>query len=159
MGQQGVELVDVYWGAVVMPNGQPAQLANLRPRPWLPGQSGNPSGRAKGVVYPVEYLRRMAGLTPAELRAIASDEDQPSARIMAARMALQALDSELDAKDQREAFNVVADRTTGKPVQDVRIEATMADRPPAELLAELQRRHAIPAGTVKQLPDATSSTK
>jgi hypothetical protein len=137
-----------------------AQLAALRPAPrWQAGTSGNPSGRPRGVVYPVEHLRGLIGKKPNELREIAADQNQPTSRIMAARMALQAVDLE-DSREQREAFNVVADRTTGKPTQDVRVEVTQADRDPAALIEDLRRRHALPGVEApKRLPDTTSSTK
>ena len=116
-------------------------LANLKHFP--PGQSGNPGGRPKGIVYPVEYLRGMGAMTRAELQAIRDDEDAPISKRAAAEMALQSIGADTE-RGRREAFSEIADRTTGKPVQDVRIEATAADRSPADLLADLKRRHALP---------------
>ena len=71
-----------------MPHGQPLQLANLGPR-FQPGQSGNPGGRPAGVVYPVEYLRSMGGMSQVELEKIRDDISQPVNRRAAAIMVLQ----------------------------------------------------------------------
>ena len=95
----------------------PNSLANLRPQPWKPGQSGNPGGRPKGVVYPVEYLKSMGGMTQEELKAVRDDPAQPINRRAAAEMALQSVDAEATRKDRREAFSEIADRTTGRAHQ------------------------------------------
>lgn len=43
-----------------MPRGtHPNSLANLRPRPWQPGQSGNPAGRARSGAYISEWLNAL----------------------------------------------------------------------------------------------------
>ena len=92
----------------------PAQLANLRP-PWKKGDCPNPGGRPKGVVYPAEYLRSMLGMTQEDLQEIRDDETEPVSKRAAARMALAMVDDVSTARERREAFSQVADRTSGKP--------------------------------------------
>ena len=64
-------------------NGNPNSLKNLERGRWIPGQSGNPTGRAKGVVYPSELLDGLLAMdddgapryTQADLLAIVDDKD------------------------------------------------------------------------------------
>ena len=83
--------------------------------PWKPGQSGNPSGRAPGVVYPAEYVRMMACMKQSELVKIHADENQPMARRIAAHQLIEALDAELSPADRERARSALMDRTTGRP--------------------------------------------
>jgi len=43
-----------------MPNGQPAQLANLRPRRWNPGESGNARGKRQSHRECMRLARKAA---------------------------------------------------------------------------------------------------
>ena len=130
--------------------------------PWRPGESGNPSGRAKGVIYAAEWLKMMAEFSVAQLLDVKRDTKAPAAKLAAADMALQAARAveDMTPRDQREAFSVVADRTTGKPAQEVKVLVTQADRDPAALIEDLRRRHALPGvQAAKRLPDTTTSTE
>ena len=118
----------------------PNSLANLRP-PWKQGYAPNPGGRKKGVVYPVEYLRSMGGMTQAELERVRDDPEQPINRRAAAEMALQTIDPKGTRKDRREAFSEMADRTTGKPRQDIHLQAK-AKKEGRMLIAQIKQRYA-----------------
>ena len=113
-------------------NGNPISTANLAPR-WQPGQSGNPGGRPKGVVYPAEWMARLADHTRSELEAIINDDAQPISRQAAASLLLRAGAGHIDA------VNVFCDRTAGKPHQSKTI--IRADVPSArELVKALRER-------------------
>ena len=133
-----------------MPRGtHPNSLANLRPRPWQPGQSGNPAGRECGSVYISECLNallivRDAG-TPkypkADIERIAEDSQSAPAMVIAARRILSAMkDGKLprggsDPEPGRD-FERIADRLEGKPAQHVNV----TQQPPSldSLEAELR---------------------
>ncbi len=106
--------------------------------PWKPGQSGNPSGRAKGRRYPGDYLRSMLGdnLAAGELQAVARDKSAPVARRIAAKAILAALDD--DGKLSGPALDRLLDRTEGRPGQSVTVTAE-ARPDPARVLAEARR--------------------
>ena len=123
---------------------------NLR-EPWKPGQSGNPSGRPKGALSPVEHLRALSGAkwTVGELEALLDDPDVPAVRKAAARTLLQAAEG-TSPGDQRAAFSEVADRLDGKPTQSHTVEARQALTPAqalamarAELVGSRRERKAL----------------
>ncbi|MCH8153447.1 MAG: hypothetical protein IH830_13870 [Planctomycetes bacterium] len=118
-----------------MPRGtHPNSLANLRPRPWKPGQSGNPAGRARGGAYISEWLNALLIVdgdgrpryTKADLERIVADDDAAPAMVIAARRILSAMrDGKLprggaDPEPGRD-FDRIADRIEGKPPQAVHL--------------------------------------
>ena len=119
---------------------------------FKPGQSGNPGGRPAGVVYPVEHLRSMGGMSQIELEKIRDDISQPVNRRAAAIMVLQMVSG--SPSDQRQAFAEVADRTSGKAIQAVQVE-TRAHRDAAQVLTELRqrlpKRRGLTAAAIKQV--------
>ena len=119
-----------------MPRGtHPNSLANLRPRPWQPGQSGNPAGRARGGAYISEWLNTLLivdehgtpNYTQADLKEIVADDNAAPAMVIAARRILSAMrDGKLprggaDPEPGRD-FDRIADRIEGKPAQHVVVE-------------------------------------
>ena len=84
-------------------NGNPNSLRNLERGRWKPGQSGNPTGRAKGVVYPSELLHGLLAMdddgkpryTRADLEKIVEDEKSAPALVIAAQ---SLLDGMMDGK-------------------------------------------------------------
>ena len=113
----------------------PNSLANLRP-PWKQGETPNPGGRPKGVVYPVEHLRLLADKPVEELEAIRGDRRESVSRRAAAIMVLRMVDVDPDL--QQKAFSEVADRTSGKAVQTVQVtQVHSAD--PSQILATLHQ--------------------
>ena len=125
-------------------NGNPNSLKNLERGRWKPGQSSNPTGRAKGVVYPSELLDGLLAMdddgapryTQADLEAIVEDKDAAPALVIAARWLIDGMKSGerwvvgKDGKLQPAALDPtpsrvresLADRLEGKPVQKLQIE-------------------------------------
>ncbi|MEE9211410.1 MAG: hypothetical protein V3U29_02030 [Phycisphaeraceae bacterium] len=131
-----------------MPRGtHPNSLANLRPRPWQPGQSGNPAGRARGGAYISEWLNALLIVdgdgrpryTKADLERIVTDDNAAPAMVIAARRILSAMrDGKLprggaDPEPGRD-FDRIADRIEGKPTITIRQEEPQ--RLPAEIMDE-----------------------
>ncbi len=134
-----------------MPRGtHPNSLANLRPRPWRPGQSGNPAGRARGGAYISEWLNTLLivdehgtpNYSQADLKEIVADDNAAPAKVIAARRILSAMkDGKLprggaDPEPGRD-FDRIADRIEGKPTQHIIAEAPPC-RTPDEILAEIR---------------------
>ncbi len=103
-----------------------------------PGASGNPGGRPTGVTYPTEWMRGMAGLTSTEIQQIRDDEDEAVSRRIAAGMYLDALQAQTP-RARKEAVAEICDRTTGKPRQQIEVEAKRT-KSAAELIAEAKRK-------------------
>ncbi len=139
-------------------NGNAKSLKNLERGHWKPGQSGNPTGRAKGVVYPSELLHGLLAMdddgtpkyTRGDLEKIVEDENAAPALVIAARWILDGMrdgqrwimgkDGELkpaalDPTPSR-VRESLADRLEGKPVQKLQLERKPI-RPPAEIHADL----------------------
>lgn len=139
-------------------NGNPNSLKNLERGRWKPGQSGNPTGRAKGVVYPSELLHGLLAMdddgtpryTRSDLEKIVEDENAAPALVIAARWILDGMrdgqrwilgkDGELkpaalDPTPSRVRVEL-ADRLEGKPVQKLQVERERI-RTPAEINADL----------------------
>ena len=159
-----------------MPRGtHPNSLANLRPRPWQPGQSGNPAGRARGSVYISECLNALLIVghdgtpkyTKADIERIAEDLQSAPAMVIAARRVLSAMrDGKLprggaDPEPGRD-FDRIADRIEGKPAQAVHvtseesttIRVVLLDRtesPTHKMVEEIMAREALGADEPKQL--------
>ena len=137
-------------------NGNENSLANLKR--WKPGQSGNPSGRPKGMVYPSELLAGLLAMnddgtpkyTKADIQAIVESDDSAPALVIAARWILDGMqdgkrwvlgkDGELkpaalDPTPSR-VRESLADRLEGKPVAKVEIKH-QREKMPDELLDEL----------------------
>ena len=80
-------------------NGNTNSLKNLERGRWLPGQSGNPTGRAKGVVYPSELLHGLLAMdddgtpkyTRSDLEKIVEDENSAPALVIAAQWILDGM--------------------------------------------------------------------
>ena len=140
-------------------NGNANSLKNLELGRWKPGQSGNPTGRAKGVVYPSELLHGLLamgddGVTPkftkADLEKIVADENAAPARVIAAQSIIDAmLDGKRHVRSKSGELKLgaldptpsrvresLADRLEGKPVQKLQVERKPI-RPPAEIHADL----------------------
>ncbi len=159
-----------------MPRGtHPNSLANLRPRPWQPGQSGNPAGRARGGAYISEWLNALLIVdedgrpryTKADLERIVTDDDAAPAMVIAARRILSAMrDGKLprggaDPEPGRD-FDRIADRIEGKPAQAIHvtseeqtsIRVVLLDRtasPTHKMVQEIMAREAFGADAPKQL--------
>ncbi len=133
-----------------MPRGtHPNSLANLHPRPWQPGQSGNPAGRAQGGAYISECLSALLIVrddgtpkyTKADIERIAEDLQSAPAMVIAARRIISAMkDGKLprggaDPEPGRD-FDRIADRIEGKPTITIRQEEPQ--RPPAEIMAQIR---------------------
>ncbi len=152
-----------------MPRGtHPNSLANLRPRPWQPGQSGNPAGRARSGAYISECLNALLIMdrdgrpkhTKADLERIVADDDAAPAMVIAARRILSAMrDGKLprggaDPEPGRD-FDRIADRIEGKPTQRIIAEAPPC-RTPEEILAAIRELEAAHPELLQQpaLPPA-----
>ena len=150
-----------------MPRGtHPNSLANLRPRPWQPGQSGNPAGRARGGAYISECLNALLIVdgdgrprhTKADLERIVADDDAAPAMVIAARRILSAMrDGKLprggaDPEPGRD-FDRIADRTEGKPTVTIKQEAPPA-LTPEEAIAKLRAFEAAHPEFMQQLQQA-----
>ena len=87
----------------------PASLANLTP--WKPGQSGNPSGKAKNPTTLTGILADLVDMQEIgeTLIAIAKDKSQPALRL--------------------EAIKYIYSRIEGNPVQAMRFQAEGAVMP------------------------------
>ena len=134
-----------------MPRGtHPNSLANLRPQPWKPGQSGNPAGRARGGAYISEWLNTLLivdehgtpNYTQADLKESVEDENAAPAKVIAARRVLSAMrDGKLprggaDPEPGRD-FDRIADRIEGKPTQHI-IAEQPPQRTPEEIMASIR---------------------
>lgn len=116
-----------------MPNGQPAQLANLQP--FAKGVSGNPNGRPKGFTATTEYQKALACESVVKLRAISNDPRAPANKRFAAFQLLVIAGDEDKARlaerlTYAEAF---IDRTEGKAIQVTKVEHSMGDERPVVL--------------------------
>ena len=139
-------------------NDNPNSLKNLERGRWKPGQSGNPTGRAKGTVYPSELLHGLLAMdddgtpkyTRSDLEKIVEDENAAPALVIAARWILDGMrdgqrwvvgkggklqPAALDPTPSR-VRESLADRLEGKPVQKLQVERKPI-RPPAEIHADL----------------------
>ena len=123
-------------------------LANLKSFP--PGQSGNPGGRPRGVTYPTEWMRGMAGLTSTEIQRIRDDEDETVSRRIAAGMYLDALRAQ-SPRARKEAVSEICDRTSGKPRQQLEV-ATRTRRSAKEIIATIKRKYALYDEQAAKLP-------
>ena|SRR6185436_4148800 len=81
----------------------------LKPYAWQPGQSGNPSGRPKGILTEA-YKRRLAELGPTGKQVAAEIADAITAKA---------------AKGDVAAASELADRTEGKPMQQSQVEFSL----------------------------------
>ena len=128
----------------------PNSLANLSD-PWPQGRSGNPGGRPKGVVYPSEHMRGLAGLTAEAIQKIKEDPEEPVSRRIAAGMYLDALDGDT-ARTRKDATSEICDRTAGRPAQSVQVIAEGPRRSAQELLDEIRSRYRIGRTSADALP-------
>lgn len=134
-------------------------LKNLERGRWKSGQSGNPSGRPKGCVFPGDVIPGLLalhddGVTPrytrADLEAIVEDEGSAPVLIIASRWLLDSMadgkrwavgrdgtlkPAGLDPIPSR-VREALSDRTEGKPVVRMQIERT-EPRKPAEIEGDL----------------------
>ncbi len=138
----------------------PNTLANLRP--WQPGQSGNPAGRARGGAYISEWLNTLLivdehgtpNFTQADLKEIVADDNAAPAKVIAARRILSAMkDGKLprggaDPEPGRD-FDRIADRIEGKPAQHIMVEAP-PQRTPEEILEEIRALEAAHPELLRQ---------
>ena len=146
-----------------MPRGtHPNSLANLHPRPWQPGQSGNPAGRARGGAYISECLNALLIVdedgrprhTKSDLERIVTDDDAAPAMVIAARRILSAMkDGKLprggaDPEPGRD-FDRIADRTEGKPTVTIKHEAP-PQRTPDEIMAQIREFEAAHPELLRQ---------
>ena len=146
-----------------MPRGtHPNSLANLHPRPWQPGQSGNPAGRARGSTYISECLNALLIVrddgtpkyTKADIERIAEASQSAPAMVIAARRILSAMrDGKLprggaDPEPGRD-FDRIADRTEGKPAQYIMVEAP-PQRTPEEIMAQIRALEAAHPELLRQ---------
>ena len=87
------------------------QIAAIRPHQWKPGESGNPSGRPKGL---------LGGALWAELKQNGQLEEVVAGILKSCK------------KGNPKAFAVVRDSVDGRPVQNIDLNATvqlsLADR-------------------------------
>jgi hypothetical protein len=130
----------------------PRSLANLRPnphnlvpRPWKPGQSGNPAGRPSFGLSLREWWNQMQGWDEDRLKEVREDESRPAVQRIAARQMILAMTGKSE-KFAGEAIDRIADRTEGKPKQSVDVTHDGSIRTIAEgeteansLLARLTR--------------------
>ena len=146
---------------------------NLRLNRWKPGQSGNPSGRPKGHVYPSNFLAGLLALhddgtpkyTEADLEAILKDPAAAPAMKLACRWIVTGLKSgerwvlgkdgklkpgALDPTPLR-ALESLADRQEGRPTMKLEIQQKPV-RTPQEIEDEL-------AATIEAHPEAMSDPR
>ena len=105
----------------------PRSLANLNP--WQPGQTGNPNGRRKGIVYAAEWMNAMTDWPVEKVQAVLDDPDTPITKKTAARQLLKAVGVNPDKaipvpmthKDEGDSADRVMDRTEGKPIQKTQV--------------------------------------
>jgi hypothetical protein len=102
-------------------NGNGKLLGGVTGKGFMPGQSGNPTGRPTAGATVREWYNQMQGLTVAELQAINADSAAPVAKVAAANQWLRGIinGTELDR---------VLDRTDGKPTQNVNVNGEMNHR-------------------------------
>lgn len=145
-------------------NGNKNSLANLKR--WKPGQSGNPSGRPRGMVYPSELLAGLLAMnddgtprhTKSDIQAIVDSDDSAPALVIAARWILDGMsdgqrwvlgkDGELrptalDPTPSR-VRESLADRLEGKPIARVAIETKEVLDPDAARLRLIETFAALP---------------
>lgn len=97
----------------------PNSLANLKKHAFKKGQSGNPGGQQKGVVYVAEAYKRLLALDASEI-------DTYKPQTVAEKIALTQIRTALaNAEDSLAAAKEIADRTEGKPQQ---IKSVKEDR-------------------------------
>ncbi len=128
-------------------------LANLHPA-WTP-ETAPRNGRPKGVTYPAEWIKGMVGLDQAEIEHIADDRSESMSRRMAAKMVLDTIADEADAR--RAATREVMDRTTGRATQTVSVQG---QGPQATLVQIMDgaapRAKRVEAKHVENLPNSSA---
>ncbi len=117
----------------------PNSLANLRPKPWAAGQSGNPKGRPAAGAVMIEWLDVMEGWSEDEIAACAEDPKAPVSKRAAARTWLDAISRDRTTGNSPIAgpeFDRIADRTVGQAVKrQVTISGNLDQHNPAEIVA------------------------
>jgi len=95
-----------------------SRSTGLKP-PWKPGQSGNPKGRPKNTLLIPDLLRKIGDepIPPAYAKLL--KQIYPDIGVMTHREALQRLAYHYAFKGQSWAFNYIAERTEGKPKENV----------------------------------------
>lgn len=119
-------------------------LANLKS--WKPGQSGNPSGKPAGTVYPTNLINGLLALHPdgspkhtqADIQSIVDSPDSPPVMVIAARWVIDSMrcgerwvagkggelkPAALDPTPLR-ARESLSDRIEGKPIARVDVQHT-----------------------------------
>lgn len=91
---------------------------NLRPKPWKPGQSGNPKGRSPGGKNVTTYLREFLDKKIDAPKSPLTPEGgkMPAGQLVALRLMALALKGDLRAIMQ------LQDRVEGKPMQSIEVE-------------------------------------
>ena len=120
MAAQGVEITGIVAGLGGISENEPSKP---RGRPFMPGESGNPSGRPK--------IKRISDAYAAIL-------DQHGAEALAERVYCDALTAK-NPSDRLAAIQEITDRVEGKAVQTTRIEQAL-DGQTAKVLADLAAR-------------------
>ena len=156
----------------------PNTLANLRP--WKPGQSGNPAGRARGSVYISECLNALLIVdadgrpkcTKADLERIVTDDNAAPAMVIAARRILSAMrDGKLPRGGADPEPGRDFDRIEGKPAlavhvtseESTTIRVVLLDRtasPTHKMVQEIMGQEALKTDEPKKIkPVKNEATK
>jgi hypothetical protein len=129
----------------------PNSLANLRPQPWQPGESGNPEGRKTAGAYIREHINSLIAreLTDEQLRKIAKDKKESVGKRAAAKRLLAMIKSDSVKDRTQEATAFVVHESDGNPTQrteSVNTHHITIDSARAQIRAMLTRKLGEPNG-------------
>ena len=120
----------------------PNSLANLRPVPWKPGQSGNPGGNYRHTPKVSNAYARLLAMSPEQIESFVPSNG-------AEEIALARYKQAKTKRGLKDAIEVT-DRTEGKAAATIRIESDESER----LIIRLQERFLARTGIELSRSDA-----
>ena len=110
-----------------------ANNSNNNLSPWLPGQSGNPSGRPKGTRDLAGYVLEATGGGKELVDALVSIVRGVVPSVAAQEGSRPRKDQQVRPADQLKAIEMLLDRGFGRSPQQMDIAHSVSDRPLAHL--------------------------
>ena len=107
--------------------------------PWQPGQSGNPSGRPKGTRDLADYVLETTGGGRELIDSLLSIARGVMPNVAVQEGSRPRKDQQVRPADQLKAIEMLLDRGSGAPLQQLDIAHSVSDRPLEHLSDETLR--------------------